>query len=68
MWPLFVATAMVDGVETGSTKSLGVHLSADDVAAAIYQATHPGPEVAVAGALPGRPADQGVGCSVPGVT
>jgi NAD(P)-dependent dehydrogenase (short-subunit alcohol dehydrogenase family) len=41
MWPLFVATAMVDGVETGSTKSLGVHLSADDVAAAIYQATHP---------------------------
>ena len=41
MWPLFVATAMVDGVETGSTKSLGVHLDAKDVAAAIYQATHP---------------------------
>ena len=30
MWPLFVATAMVDGVETGSTKSLGVHLDAED--------------------------------------
>jgi hypothetical protein len=41
MWPLFVATAMVDGVETGSTRSLGVHLSAGDVAEAIYAATHP---------------------------
>lgn len=42
MWPLFVQTAMVDGVETGATKSLGVHLTADDVADAIYSATHPG--------------------------
>lgn len=41
MWPLFVATAMVDGVETGSTKSLGVHLTPNDVAEAIYSATHP---------------------------
>ena len=41
MWPLFVATAMVDGLETGSTKSLGVHLTADDVAEAIFSATHP---------------------------
>lgn len=41
MWPLFVATAMVDGVETGSTKSLGVHLKPNDVAEAIYAATHP---------------------------
>ena len=41
MWPLFVATAMVDGLETGSTKSLGVHLSAEDVAEAIFAATHP---------------------------
>ena len=41
MWPLFVQTAMVDGVDTGSTKSLGVHLRADDVAEAIYEATHP---------------------------
>lgn len=42
MWPLFVQTAMVDGVETGATKSLGVHLSANNVADAIYEATHPG--------------------------
>ena len=41
MWPLFVATAMVDGMETGSTKSLGVHLTPNDVAEAIYSATHP---------------------------
>lgn len=39
MWPLFVSTAMVDGVETGSTRTLGVHLSAEDVAEAIYSAT-----------------------------
>ena len=42
MWPLFVATAMVDGMETGATRSLGVHLTADDVAGEIYAATHPG--------------------------
>ncbi|WP_199203360.1 SDR family oxidoreductase [Mycobacterium sp. shizuoka-1] len=40
MWPLFVKTAMTDGVETGSTKSLGVNLGPDDVAAAVYAATH----------------------------
>ena len=39
MWPLFVQTAMVDGVETGSTRSLGVHLSAEDVAESIFAAT-----------------------------
>ena len=42
MWPLFVATGMVDGVETASTASLGVHLGADEVAAEIYAATRPG--------------------------
>lgn len=41
MWPLFVATPMVDGLETGSSKALGVHLGADDVARAIYDATRP---------------------------
>jgi len=41
MWPLFVATGMVDGLETASTKSLGVHLTAEDVADEIYAATHP---------------------------
>ena len=35
MWPLFVDTGMIAGVETGSTLSLGVHLSAEDVAGAI---------------------------------
>jgi short-subunit dehydrogenase len=39
MWPLFVSTAMVDGVETGSTRTLGVRLSAEDVADAICSAT-----------------------------
>jgi NAD(P)-dependent dehydrogenase (short-subunit alcohol dehydrogenase family) len=42
MWPLFVKTAMTDGVETGSTKSLGVNIEPDDVAAAVYSATHRG--------------------------
>ncbi len=39
IWPLFVATAMVDGVTTGTTKSLGVRLTADDVAEGIWEAT-----------------------------
>ncbi|WP_216913833.1 SDR family oxidoreductase [Nocardia noduli] len=39
IWPLFVATAMVAGVETASTRSLGVRLTADDVAAGIWDAT-----------------------------
>ena len=42
MWPLFVKTAMTDGMETGSTKSLGINLGPDDVAAAVYSATHRG--------------------------
>ncbi|TGD87963.1 SDR family oxidoreductase [Mycolicibacterium sp. CH28] len=42
MWPLFVKTAMTDGVHTGSTKSLGVNLKPEDVAAAVYSATHTG--------------------------
>lgn len=40
MWPLFVKTAMTDGMETGSTKSLGINLGPDEVAAAVYAATH----------------------------
>ncbi len=39
IWPMFVATAMVDGVTTGTTKSLGVRLSAEDVATGIWEAT-----------------------------
>jgi NAD(P)-dependent dehydrogenase (short-subunit alcohol dehydrogenase family) len=41
MWPLFVQTAMVDGMETRSSKRMGIHLSAEDVAEAIYEATRP---------------------------
>ena len=40
MWPLFVKSAMTDGVERGSTKAVGVRLRPDDVAAAVYAATH----------------------------
>ncbi len=35
VWPLFVATHMVDGMDIASTRSLGVHLSADDVATTV---------------------------------
>lgn len=41
MWPLFVQTAMVDGMDTASAKRLGVQLSAEDVAQSIYAATRP---------------------------
>lgn len=41
MWPLFVQTAMVDGLKTHSSKRMGIHLTADDVAEEIYNATHP---------------------------
>ncbi|SUB10323.1 Cyclopentanol dehydrogenase [Nocardia brasiliensis] len=39
IWPLFVDTAMTDGVQTGTTKSLGVRLTAQDVAEGIWEAT-----------------------------
>ncbi|MDY6996395.1 MAG: SDR family oxidoreductase [Actinomycetota bacterium] len=32
MWPLFVNTAMTQGVSTGTTQSLGIRLSAQDIA------------------------------------
>jgi short-subunit dehydrogenase len=41
MWPLFVQTAMVDGMETRSSKRMGIHLSSEDVAEEIYEATRP---------------------------
>lgn len=40
VWPLFVATAMVEGMDTGSTRSLGVRLTPDDVANGIWEATN----------------------------
>jgi NADP-dependent 3-hydroxy acid dehydrogenase YdfG len=36
--PLFVQTAMVDGMNAGSVRKLGVHLTPDDVAQVIYKA------------------------------
>ncbi len=41
LWPLFVDTNMVDGMDIGSRRSLGVNLGADDVARAVFDATAP---------------------------
>ncbi|MEI5674156.1 MULTISPECIES: SDR family oxidoreductase [unclassified Nocardioides] len=41
LWPLFVRTGMLDGVRTGTTDSLGIHLAAEDVAAAVLAAVDP---------------------------
>lgn len=42
MWPLFVGTAMVHGVDIGTTSTLGVRLQPDDVAEQVWRAVHPG--------------------------
>ena len=39
VWPLFVDTGMVAGVDIGSTRSLGVRLSAEDVAEEVLALT-----------------------------
>ncbi|CAM3000055.1 SDR family oxidoreductase [Prescottella defluvii] len=39
VWPLFVRTGMVRGMSTGSTRSLGIRLTADDVADTIVAVT-----------------------------
>lgn len=39
MWPLYVQTAMTSDISTGTTQSLGVNLTAQDVADAIVAAT-----------------------------
>jgi NADP-dependent 3-hydroxy acid dehydrogenase YdfG len=41
MWPLYVQTAMLDNVKTGTTESLGIRLTAQDIADAIVAATEP---------------------------
>ena len=41
IWPLYVQTAMTDNLVTGSTTSMGVNLTTDDVVARIWQAVHP---------------------------
>ena len=41
MWPLYVQTAMTDDVKTGTTESLGIRLTAQDIADAIVKAVEP---------------------------
>jgi NADP-dependent 3-hydroxy acid dehydrogenase YdfG len=41
MWPLYVQTAMTDSIKTGTTDSLGIRLTAQDVADAIVAAVEP---------------------------
>jgi NADP-dependent 3-hydroxy acid dehydrogenase YdfG len=41
MWPLYVQTAMTDDIKTGTTESLGIKLTAQDVADAIVMAVGP---------------------------
>jgi NADP-dependent 3-hydroxy acid dehydrogenase YdfG len=41
MWPLYVQTAMTDRIKTGTTESLGIRLTAQDVADAIAKAVEP---------------------------
>jgi NADP-dependent 3-hydroxy acid dehydrogenase YdfG len=41
MWPLYVQTAMTDHIKTGTTESLGIRLTAQDVADAIMKAVEP---------------------------
>lgn len=41
MWPLYVQTAMTDNVKTGTTDSLGIRLTAQDIADAILEAVEP---------------------------
>jgi NAD(P)-dependent dehydrogenase (short-subunit alcohol dehydrogenase family) len=48
LWPLFVDTEMLAGVDIGTTRSLGVNLTTDDVAGAAWDALHrrsPAPKV-----------------------
>lgn len=41
VWPLFVDTAMVAGMDIGASRSLGVHLTPADVADVVYAAARP---------------------------
>ena len=41
MWPLYVQTAMTEHIKTGTTESLGIRLTAQDVADAIAKAVEP---------------------------
>ena len=67
MWPLYVQTAMTDDIKTGTTESLGIRLTAQDVADAHRQAVEPvlAAQGHPPGALPCRFANQGAGSGVP---
>ena len=65
MWPLFVQTAMVDGMETHSSKRMGIHLT-PGTSPGDLRRDPPDPQFPTEGALPRRPADQGGGRGVPG--
>ena len=41
LWPLYVQTAMTAELSTGSTDTLGVRLTTDDVVDGIWKAVHP---------------------------
>ena len=41
IWPLYVKTAMTENIKTGTTESLGINLTAQDVADAIVAAVEP---------------------------
>jgi NADP-dependent 3-hydroxy acid dehydrogenase YdfG len=41
MWPLYVQTAMTEDIKTGTTESLGIRLTAQDVADEIVKAVDP---------------------------
>jgi NADP-dependent 3-hydroxy acid dehydrogenase YdfG len=41
MWPLYVQTAMTENISTGTTQSLGIRLTAQDIADAIVAAVEP---------------------------
>ncbi|WP_370289177.1 SDR family oxidoreductase [Nocardioides sp.] len=43
VWPLFVATQMTQDLDIGSTRSLGVRLTADDVADTVFDMVSPNP-------------------------
>lgn len=45
IWPPFVRSAMTDGMDIGSSRTLGIHLDPDDVAADIVAAVEPGGSV-----------------------
>ncbi len=41
MWPLYVQTAMTAGISTGTTNNLGIRLTAEGIAEAIWKAANP---------------------------